>query len=128
MNPFEFINSINFTKEDIMIDDITEKQYVPFVVNRTLSYFGDTVLLANEMNSAAHIDHRMQYDFYLNTVRKRKRFTKWAKAETKFEKDLECIKEYYGYNDTKAHDALTILTPEQIKVLKEKTSKGGKKR
>ena len=79
MNPYQFLNSINHTKKDIMIDDIAEKQYVPFVINRSLSYFNDTVLMANEMNINHHIDNRLQFDFLLNIVRKKKRFSKWIK-------------------------------------------------
>jgi len=126
MTPFDFLHAINTTKKDIMVDDIAEKQYVPFVVNRSLSYFPDTVLLANEMNSRAHLDNRLQFSFFINIIRKRKRFAKWAKPIQ--ESDLEVVKEYYGYSNEKARQALTLLNKEQIDVLKKKVYKGGTKK
>ena len=125
MNPFEYVNSINYSKKDIMVDDITEKDYNSFMVNRSLSYFQDTVLMANEMNKNHQIDKRLQFDFLINIVRKRKRFSKWFKNT--IENDVEVVKEYYGYNNQKARQALTLLTPEQINVLKQKVNKGGRK-
>jgi hypothetical protein len=125
MNPFEYVNSINYSKKDIMIDDIAEKDYNSFMVNRSLSYFQDTVLMANEMNKNHQIDKRLQFDFLINIVRKRKRFSKWLKNTV--ESDVEVVKEYYGYNNQKARQALTLLTPEQINVLKQKVNKGGRK-
>ena len=125
MSPFDYLNAINYTKKDIMVDDIAEKQYNPFMVNRGLSYFQDTVLMANEMNQNAHLDHRLQFDFLINIVRKRKRFSKWMKL-TK-ESDVEVVKEYYGYSNQKARQALTLLSPEQIKILEKKVNKGGRK-
>ena len=123
MNPFEFINSINTTKQNIMVDDITEKAYNPFIVNRSLSYFKDTVLFANEMNINHHIDNRLQFDFFINIVRKKKRFSKFMKPETV--SDVEVVKEYYGYSNEKAKSALTLLTSDQINELKKKVYKGG---
>jgi hypothetical protein len=108
-----------------MIDDITEKDYNSFMVNRGLSYFHDTVLMANEMNRWHHIDHRLQFDFFINIIRKRKRFSKWLKPETV--SDVEVVKEYYGYSNEKARQALTLLTSEQINDLKKKVYKGGRK-
>lgn len=125
MTPFDYLNSINDNKRDIMVDDIAEKQYVPFVINRSLSYFPDTVQLANVMNRYHHIDNKLQYHFLINIIRKRKRFSKWIKPET--ESDIEAIKEYYGYSNEKARQALTLLSPEQIKIIKQKVSKGGRK-
>ena len=125
MSPFDYLNAINYTKKDIMVDDITEKQYLPFMVNRGLSYFQDTVLMANEMNQNAHLDHRLQFDFLINIVRRRKRFSKWMKPETA--SDVEVVKEYYGYSNEKARQALTLLTPEQIIDIKKKVYKGGRK-
>ena len=125
MNPFEFINSINTTKQNIMVDDITEKAYNPFIVNRSLSYFKDTVLFANEMNINHHIDNRLQFDFFINIVRKKKRFSKFMKPETV--SDVEAVKEYYGYSNEKAKSALTLLTSDQINELKKKVYKGGRK-
>ena len=100
MNPFEYVNAINNTKKDIMIDDLAEKGYNSFMVNRSLSYFKDTVLYANEMNINHNIDNRLQFDFLINMVRKRKRFSKWEKVVS--ESDVEVVKEYYGYNNEKA--------------------------
>ena len=125
MNPFEFINAINTTKKDIMIDDIAEKAYNPFIVNRSLSYFNDTVLMANEMNINHHLDNRLQFDFFINIVRKKKRFSKFMKPETV--SDVEVVKEYYGYSNEKARQALSLLTSEHINELKKKVYKGGRK-
>lgn len=125
MNPFEYVNAINMTKKDIMVDDIAEKSYNAFMVNRSLSYFNDTVLIANEMNINHSIDKRLQFDFLINMIRKRKRFSKWQKAVS--DSDVEVVKEYYGYSNEKARQALTLLTSEQINVLKQKVYKGGRK-
>ena len=107
MNPFEYLNAINTTKKDIMVDDLAEKAYNSFMVNRGLSYFNDTVLMANEMNIHHTIDSRLQFDFLINIVRKKKRFSKWMKPET--ESDIEAVKEYYGYSNEKAKEALHEL-------------------
>lgn len=125
MNPFEYVNAINMTKKDIMVDDLAEKAYNPFMVNRSLSYFQDTVLFANEMNINHSIDKRLQFDFLINMVRKRKRFSKWQKSVS--DNDVEVVKEYYGYNNEKARNALSLLTTEQINALKQKVYKGGRK-
>ena len=125
MNPFEYVNAINNTKKDIMIDDIAEREYNSFMVNRSLSYFNDTVLYANEMNIHHNIDNRLQFDFLINMVRKRKRFSKWEKVTS--ESDVEVVKEYYGYNNEKARSALSLLTRENINELKKKVYKGGRK-
>ena len=126
MNHFEYLNSINLTKEDIMVDDLAEKDYNPFMVNRGLSYFNDTILMANEMNVYHQADKKLQYHFLINIVRKRKRFSKWVKPE--IESDIEAVKEYYGYSNEKARQILTLLSPEHIKVIKEKVSKGGRRK
>lgn len=126
MNPFEYVNSINATKKDIMVDDIAEKGYAPYMVNKSLSYFNDTVLMANEMNRLYHLDSKLQYDFLINIVRKRKRFSKWNKPE--LINDVEVVKEYYGYSNDKARQILPLLTLDQIKILREKVSKGGKRK
>ena len=123
-NPFEYLNSINTTKKDIMVDDIEEKSYVPFMVNRGLSYFPDTILYANEMNLNHHIDHRLQFDFLINIIKKKKRFSKWAKAIDI--ENLQLIKEYYGYSNEKAKSVLSLLNNEQIEELKIRICKGGK--
>ena len=125
MNPFEYCNAINYTKKDIMIDDVAEKAYAPYMVNRQLSYFNDTVLAANEMNLKHHIDNRIQFDFFINIVRKRKRFSKWFKPEQI--SDLDVVKKYYGYSNEKARQVLTLLSTEQINELKNKVARGGRK-
>ena len=125
MNPFKFTDAINYTKQDIMIDDITEKAYNPFLINRSLSYFPDTVLAANEMNRNHHIDNRLQFDFFINIVRKRKRFSKWFKPEEI--SDLETVKEYYGYSNEKARQVLKLFTADQLNELRNKVAKGGRK-
>jgi len=125
MNPFEYVNAINTTKKDIMIDDLAEKAYNSFIINRSLSYFNDTVLMANEMNINHHLDNRLQFDFFINIVRKKKRFSKFMKPETV--SDVEAVREYYGYNNEKARQALTLLASDQINELKKKVYKGGRK-
>ena len=124
MTPFTFLNEINYGKKDIMIDDITEKQYNSFMVNRGLSYFRDTVIYANEMNKHHHLDSRLQFDFLINIIRKKKRFSKWNKPETV--DDLDIIKEYYGYSNEKARSAHKLLSPDQLNEIRKKVYKGGK--
>tara|TARA_R100000005_G_C4977907_1_gene188657 strand:- start:825 stop:1205 length:381 start_codon:yes stop_codon:yes gene_type:complete len=126
LNHFDYLNSINLTKQDIMVDDICEKAYNSFMVNRGLSYFPDTVVIANEMNKHHQIDNKLQYHFLINMIRKRKRFSKWAKANK--ESDIDAVKEYYGYSNEKARQALTLLSPDQITIIKNKVSKGGRRR
>lgn len=122
--PFDFLNSINDTKVDIMTED-NHSSYVPFVINRSLSYFPDTVALANELNIRHHTDKKLQYHFLINIIRKRKRFSKWNKPD--LVSDMEVVKQYYGYSNDKARQVLALLSPEQIEELKKKVSKGGRK-
>ena len=124
MTPFDYLNAINSTKKDIMVDDLDEKDYNSFMVNRGLSYFYDTVLLANVMNQHHHLDIRLKFDFLINTIRKQKRFSKWLKA-TKID-NIELVKEYYGYSNEKARQALTLLNDAQLDELRKKVYKGGK--
>tara|TARA_R110000782_G_scaffold21685_11_gene58105 strand:+ start:3664 stop:4047 length:384 start_codon:yes stop_codon:yes gene_type:complete len=126
MNPFQYVTSITSSKKNLMIDDLDEKAYVPFMVNRSLSYFGDTVVIANEMNKYHHLDKKLQYDFLINIIRKRKRFSKWNKPE--LVNDVEVVKEYYGYSNEKARQALTLLSSDQIMNLREKVFKGGRRK
>lgn len=124
MSPFDFLNSINSTKVNLLDKDPENiNQYNGFLVNRSLSYFPDTVLISNEMNRLHHLDARLQYDFLINIVRKKKRFSKWDKPQST---DIECIKEYYGYSDSKAKQIIGLLTSEQIQELKNKVNKGGR--
>jgi hypothetical protein len=125
LSPFDYLNTINDTKKDLMVDDLTEKSYNSFMVNRSLSYFPDTVGFANVMNRYHHIDSKLQYHFLINIIRKRKRFSKWIKPD--IESDIEVVKQYYGYSNEKAKQVLSLLSPAHIKILKEKVSKGGRK-
>ena len=125
MSPFEFLNAINFTKKNVMSDPENEKYYNSFIINRSLSYFPDTVAIANEMNKYHHLDSRLQFSFLINIIRKRKRFSKWIKPE--IENDVEVVKEYYGYSNEKALQILPLLTPEQLNELRTKVRKGGTK-
>lgn len=125
MNPFEYLKAINESKKDIMIDDLSEKEYNPFIINKGLSYFKDTVLYANEMNKNHTLDHRLQFDFLINIIRKKKRWSKWIKADEVA--NLELIKEYYGYSNEKAKSALSLMSNEQIEQLKNRIYKGGKR-
>ena len=122
-NPFDYVNSINISKKDIMHDDISEKSYPGFMVNRALSYFTDTVLFANEMNINHHIDNKLQYHFLINIIKKKKRFSKWLKPQEV--ENLELIKEYYGYSNEKAKSVLSLFSAEQIADLKQRIYKGG---
>ena len=125
MNPFEFLNAINYTKKDLMVDPENEKHYNSFVINRSLSYFPDTVAIANEMNKYHHLDSRLQFSFLINIIRKRKRFSKWIKPE--IQNDVEVVKRYYGYSNEKARQILPLLTPQQIQIIRNKVNKGGRK-
>ncbi len=126
VKPFDYVNDINYGKKNIMVDDIAEKNYNAFIVNRALSYFNDTVLYANEMNIHHSLDAKLQYDFLINIVRKQKRWSKWIKPNEVT--NLELIKEYYGYSNEKAKSVLTLLNDEQIQELKNRIYKGGKRK
>jgi preprotein translocase subunit Sec63 len=126
LSPFDFLNSINSSKKDLMVLPDHEKMYNSFVVNRSLSYFPETVLIANEMNRYHHLDEKLQYDFLLNIIRKRKRFSKWVKPMT--QTDIDNVKEFYGYSDEKARNVLPLLTPQQLKIIKDKVDKGGRRK
>ena len=122
----DYLNAINYTKENLLDtdDEQWEKKYYPFIVNKCVAPFPDTVMLVNEINQLPHLDKRLQFDFLINSLRPRKRFTPWLKAK-KLE-NLEYVKEYYGYNNEKAKEALDILNDEQISAIKRKLDKGGK--
>ena len=123
-SPFDYVNQIMQGKKQLIVDEQSEKDYVPFLVNRSLSYQKDCIMFANEMNRRHFMDKKMQNDFLLNTVRSQKRpFAKWVKPE-KID-DLSCIKQVYGFSDSKARDALRLLSDEQIQKLKEQTDVGG---
>jgi len=125
LSPFDFLKTINDTKVNLIdIDSDNSKYYNGFVVNRSLSYFQDTVIISNEMNRLHHLDAKMQYDFLINIIRKRKRFSKWDKPDIRV--DIECIKEYFGYSEQKAKQVIGLLTESQIKTIKNKVDKGGR--
>ena len=121
----EYLNAINFTKKDLMKseDDLWKKKYPAFIVNKMLSAFSDTIMLVNEMNRNHFIDKDMQFQFLLNSIRTKKRYSPFLRASKL--KEIECVKEYYGYSNDKAKSALDILTNDEIKLIKEKLYKGG---
>lgn len=124
MSPFDYVNAINYSKKDIMVDDLSEKEYNPFIINKALSFFSDTILFANEMNKYHHLDGRLQFDFFINIIKKKQRFSKWLKPSEV--ENLELIKNYYGYSNEKAKSVLTVLSNEQIDELKTRMNKGGR--
>ena len=124
MSPFDYVKEILQGKKQLIVDELSEKEYNPFLINRSLSYHKDCIMFANEMNRRHHLDKKLQNDFLLNTVRSQKRpFAKWVKSEKS--ENIECIKTVYGFSDTKAREALSLLSKEQIQELKEQTKIGG---
>ena len=122
----DWLNSINFTKKNLIEEDSSViKDYAPYIINRCLSGNLDCIMFANEMNKYSFLDKDMQYSFYLNTLRKKKRFSPWLRKDKVT--DLEIIKQYYGYSNEKASQALKILTPEQISYIKQRLETGGSK-
>ena len=122
----DWLNSINFTKENLLKEnpDVI-KEYAPYIINRCLSGHIDCILFANEMNRNHHLDKDLQYSFFLNTLRKKKRFSPWLRKEKVT--DLECVKQYHGYSNEKASQALKILTKEQLNFIKQRLDIGGSK-
>ena len=121
----EYLNAINYTKKNLLDtdDESVEKEYTPFVINRCLSYFVDTILYANEMNQRNQLSKKMQFDYLLNSIRKNKRYSKWLKRES--EKNLDIVKEFYGYSDAKAREILDIITEDDLIWLRQKLDTGG---
>ena len=124
-SPFDFLNSINYSKKNLIEEKEDEKQYVPFIVNRGLGYFQDTVMLANEMNVNCHLDNKMQYDFLKNTIRKRKRFSKWLKEDE--DKKVDIICQAYGYSRNNAKHVAHLFDNKQINILEKGLNTGGRK-
>ena len=122
----DYLNAINHSKEPLLDseDEQWTKKYAPFIVNKCLAPFPDTIQLVNEINQYHYLDKKLQFDFLINSVRPRKRYTPWMKAKKL--KNLEYVKEYYGYNNEKAKSALDILSDEQISAIKQKLNKGGR--
>jgi len=121
---FDYVNHILSGKQSLIVDEESEKEYIPFLVNRALSYHFDCILFANEMNRRHFLDKKIQNDFFINTIRSKKRpYVKWAKSDK--QDDIQYIKQIYGFSDQKAIDALRLLNTEQIQQLKEQTDIGG---
>ena len=123
MSPFDFVNAVSHNKKDLMEDPAVERLYEPFLVNKALSYFPDTIMYANEMNRRHLVDYKPQFHFFLNTLRPAKRFAKWVKKQA--DNDLAAVMEYYGYGPEKAKSALSILSSDQLITIKQKLEKGG---
>ena len=127
MKPFDYLNAINYTKENIIEEsdnpELAEKLYPPYMINRGLSYFTDTILFANEMNIRHQCDNKLQFEFFLNSIRKRKRFSKWFKKEQ--DENLDIIMSHYGYSYEKAKQVLSLFTEEKLKQLRDKRFEGG---
>ena len=123
----DYLNSINRTKQNLMRegDPLWEKKYPPYIINKCMSHHMDTVMYANEMNQYSNLDNQLQYDFFINTVRPRQRFSPWGKKDKV--QDLDIVKQYYGFNNEKALDALRILTSDQLEIIRSKLNTGGRK-
>ena len=122
----DYLKTLNYSKDDLMEDDPGwKKNYPPYVINKCMSHHMDTLMFSNEMNRYPNLDKDMQYSFYLNTVRPKRRFSPWGKKQQV--KDLNLVKQYYGYSNEKAKQALRILSPQQLDYIRTKLNKGGKK-
>ena len=124
----EYLNAINYTKKNLFDteDERVEKEYTPFVVNRCLSYFIDTVLYVNEMNQRGHMHKRMQFDYLRGSIRKNKRYSKWLRRES--EENLDLVKRIYGYSDSKAREILDILSDDDFEWMRKMVNEGGESR
>jgi hypothetical protein len=126
MNPFDYVNSINYSKKNLMEntdnDKLAESGYNPFITNRSLSYFTDTIFYVNEVNQYSHTDNKLQYDYLLNSIRPKKRFSKWVKNVGS--DDLENVKLYFNYSTKKGLQALNILSPKQLQEITSKVTRG----
>lgn len=126
---FDFVNAICYSKQDLMSgtenDELAEAGYVPFLTNRALSNFPDTIMYAQEMNVHNHLDKKLQFHYLINSIRPKKRFSKWAKKQE--DSDIEAVMNYYKYSEAKARAVLSLLSPEQLKHIKKRLDKGGSK-
>ena len=126
MNPFDYVNSINYSKKNLMEDsdndELAESGYNPFITNRSLSYFTDTIFYVNEINQHSHTANKLQYDYLLNSIRPKKRFAKWVKNVGS--DDLENVKLYFNYSTKKGLQALNILSPKQLQEITRKVIRG----
>jgi hypothetical protein len=127
-NPFVYADSVSYTKKNLMRgtanDELAEKGYKPYLTNRSMSYHQDSILYANEMNIRSTAEYKWQYEYLLNSLRKRKRFSKWKKQDP--DATVEMIMEYFGYGRAKAEQALRVLTDEQLAMIEVALDKGGK--
>lgn len=125
--PFDFINAASQTKKDLIREseypDMTEKEYIPFIVNRGFSFHEDTILHSNEMNQRAHLFNGAQFDYYRGVLRARKRFSKWHKSEKN--SDLDMIQRVYSCNRTVAKMYLKALSAEDLKHMRDRLNEGG---
>ena len=123
----DYLTAINYSKETLLDteDEMVEKKYTPFIINRCLSYFPDTIMQANEMNFWCSLDKKMHFDFLLNSTRKRKRFSKWLKDEKP--EDFETVKDYFKYSDRKTREIMPLLNNEDIEGMRKEMFTGGKK-
>ena len=124
----DYVPALSHTKENLLDseDELWEKSYQPYLINKTFSYYMDTIMYANEMNQHSMVDNKLQFDYLLNSIRPRKRYAPWLK--TSKINNLELVKEYFGYNDQKAKDALDLLTDDQLEHIQTKLNKGGNAR
>jgi hypothetical protein len=127
MNPFDFVTAINVSKKDLIREsenpDLMETMYKPFLINKALSYFVDTIMYVNEVNIRPDVDNKLQNDYYLNSIRSNKRYSKWHKRPE--DNDVEAIREYYNVNYFKALEIIRVLSIEQINLIKIRIIKGG---
>jgi hypothetical protein len=121
---FDHLNAINFVKEDTMVDADAEASYVPWVINRGVSFSADTIFYANEMNLHHHLPKKMQFDYYLHSLRKKKRYNKWSKRLENDDLDMVC--EYFSFNRNKGLQALSVLTKDDLETIRTRMVKGGK--
>lgn len=124
MNPFDYVNQILQGKKNLIVDELTEKEYSSFLTNRSLSYHMDCVMFANEMNVRHFIDKKMQNDFLLNTIRSRKRpFVKWSKSEKS--EDIDLLKIHFNMSETKVREILNLISESDIKEIRNRLHTGG---
>jgi len=125
LSPFDFLNSINHSKINLIDENCDNtKYYNSYMINRSLSYFPDTVIIANEMNRLHHIESKMQNDFLINIIRKKKRFSKWDKSSTS--DNFQAVKEYFSYSNSKTKQIMSLLSQDEIAIIKKKVYKGGR--
>lgn len=124
LSPWDFTNSISYNKNNLMEEDPSvEKDYLPFIINISMSYFSDTIEHSNNMNMNSHLDNKLQYSYYLNSIRPKKRFSKWAKKVD--DENLDAVVKYFGYNRTRAKEVIKLLSPEKLEEIKRKNEGGG---